>query len=142
MKTKTLNLWKVDYLSLSRAFVNQYGHIYVCVDTGLIYQVPKSDNSAIKREIRENPSQYVRVADVPSSTQYQWIEDFIETIDCDEVREKFYDAIDGKKAFSRFKEKLSKHRLRNSWYRFRDKCRKDFVDKWFKRNFLSLGGEA
>jgi hypothetical protein len=80
---------------------------------------------------------YVAIERISSHDAYQWMVDFVEEVvaPADEnAAEKLSIALDGKGAFSRFKNTL--HRIDEpwlqAWYQFRDNKLKAAVEEWLQ----------
>lgn len=70
--------------------------------------------------------------------EYELIEEFIETLDKAEVREKLFGAIQGRGAFRRFKDGIIEHDVERQWYEFKEKKVKELVMEWCKEKGLVI----
>ena len=59
---------------------------------------------------------------------------FADSIENEEIRNKFYKALNGKGAFSRFKKEIAYLGIRDNWFVFRDERLKEKVKQWLKDN--------
>ena len=96
-----------------------------------------SDEDERLSEEIDGSNNYVAVERIPSHEAYQWMVDFVDELvaPADEnAAEKLSIALDGKGAFSRFKNTL--HRVDEqwlqAWYQRRDQRLKAAVEEWVK----------
>jgi hypothetical protein len=96
-----------------------------------------SDEDERLSEEIDGSNDYVAIERISSHEAYQWMVDFVDEMvaPTDETAaEKLSIALDGKGAFSRFKNTL--HRVDEqwlqAWYQFRDKKLKAAVEAWLK----------
>jgi hypothetical protein len=94
------------------------------------------EDERLSEEIDGN-NDYIAIERIPSHKAYQWMADFVDEIVAptnENAAEKLSLALDGKGAFSRFKNTL--HRVDEqwlqAWYQFRDKKLKAAVEAWLK----------
>lgn len=59
---------------------------------------------------------------------------FADSIENEEIRNKLYKALNGKGAFSRFKNEITYLGIREKWFAFRDERLKEKVKQWLKDN--------
>lgn len=87
----------------------------------------------MKDAIECNPTRYIRVPNILSREGYENMEEFIETLEDPNLKEKLYIAIDGPGAFRRFKDVLIAYpEERENWFTFRDKKIENRVIEWLK----------
>ena len=66
--------------------------------------------------------------------EYQMMEDFIDTVDNNEIKEELYRVIQGRGAFRRFKDYCIDNDLIDDWYNFRDKRYMKIAIDWCNDN--------
>lgn len=91
-------------------------------------------------ELIENDSQGERFIPIPPNTSqngYAQMERFIEQVKEETVQQVLHKAIDGRGAFSRFRDALFDLGLDDDWYEFRDREeRKNALDWLFKKGLI------
>ncbi len=83
--------------------------------------------------IEQGPERYKAIPIISSSESYQIMEDFIETVKDDEIRDALYDAINRRNPFFRFNETLSEcpeEKLR--WFDFKENVIRNRAREWLK----------
>ncbi len=94
------------------------------------------ENDMDDEEIEEfynNPN----VISLPGRTELNEYKDMVSFVDLltdDHIKDKLYNALKGKGAFSRFKNEISYLGLRDKWFKYRDECLKQKVISWLKEN--------
>ncbi len=98
--------------------------LFCCRDTVEFEELQKKiDNDKTGR--------YVHIELMPSNVAYGYIEEFIETIEDENLKEKLYIAISGKGAFRRFKDVLQNYpETREKWFEFHDKAVRQYAEEW------------
>ena len=96
-----------------------------------------SDEDERLSEEIDGSSDYVAVERIPSHEAYRWMVDFVDEMVAptdENAAEKLSIALDGKGAFSRFKNTLYRvdEQWLQTWYQFRDKKLKAAVEEWLK----------
>ncbi|MEZ4272818.1 MAG: UPF0158 family protein [Myxococcota bacterium] len=99
------------------------------LETGEILKLPPGDqNFAV---VHANPTAYAEIEAIPSRIQYQWLDEFIKTIDDEPIRARMEAAINGKGAFRRFKDiLLTLPDERRRWFEFRDIMMRTRIIEW------------
>ena len=94
----------IDWAALHSAFQMNMPEVrcFLSLDDGRVLKLPPGDASLAT--VRADPQRYVPVEAIPSRIQYQWLDEFIHSIEEGEVRTRMEAAINGKGAFRRFKE--------------------------------------
>lgn len=62
------------------------------------------------------------------------MEDFIDEIDNEEIKDELYESIRGKGAFRRFKDTIYNLNVKNSWYDFKAHALKKIAIEWCEEN--------
>lgn len=110
--------WEAMEDAFGRTFVSveQYLHLR----TGAISRLEHGvTDPAFFELVRSDPEQRF-IDPVPPACQYRWLEEFIDTVDDEEMAAMLSERIQGKKVFRRFKDVLALDRdLLGGWYAFR-----------------------
>ena len=77
----------------------------------------------------ELPSQY-------DINEYAVMEDFIDSLSDDKIRNDLYRAIKGKGAFRRFKDSVAYHGIREDWFAFEHQAYVEIAKRWCRDNDL------
>ena len=95
---------------------------------GQVLKLPPGDPTLT--QVRTS-SDYVAIEAVPSRIQYQWLDDFIATVEEESLRTRLVASINGKGAFRRFKDiLLTLPDERRRWFEFRDLAMRQRVVDW------------
>lgn len=82
-------------------------------------------------ELEFRPDDFIEIPQYDSRFGYQDMENFIETLSDENLREKLFIAIDGQGAFGRFKRVLSSYpQERERWFRFKEQQQRKFITRW------------
>jgi len=74
---------------------------------------------------------YIKIPTLDSYEAYKIMQNFVYTIEDENLREKLEDAIDGRGVFQRFRNVLEKHsNIKDKWYFFRKEEIKKEVNRW------------
>lgn len=118
------------------SFLNTY---YLDTETGEVLLVVHEEgvaeqNEKNKKKIeRDDEGRYVEVPGATSREGFGDLQDFIQTVEDEDLREKLRIAIDGKGAFRRFKNVLVKYpEERKRWFEFKDERIKKRVVDWLE----------
>jgi hypothetical protein len=118
---------KIDLGELSDAMEdNSYEHeYYLDTETGellmLSADMDVEEAGELRDRIDEEPDRYKALAKVSSHEGYRDMEEFIEAVEDDHLRELLEVAINGRGAFRRFKDLLARFpEEREDWFRFKD----------------------
>ena len=91
------------------------------------------ESERLNDQIDEDPDRYEPLPKADSHEGYRDMEDFISTVHDDRLRELLEVAINGKGAFSRFKDVLTRFPgERERWVRFKDNRLKDRDLEWLE----------
>ena len=92
---------------------------YLDVETGDIIPVFTFNRDRVLAEIHSSPDRYVRIAPQSGRRGYEIMQEFIETVDDDDLRDRLRTAISGKNTFSCFRDALAdRPKLKKRWSRF------------------------
>lgn len=88
-------------------------------------------------EVRQQIESYAAIEPIASRIQYQWLDEFIKSIDEGDLRERMEAAINGKGAFRRFKDiLLTLPDERRRWFEFRDHKMRERITNWVRERGL------
>ncbi|WP_145410686.1 UPF0158 family protein [Paenibacillus xylanexedens] len=85
----------------------------------------------------ENENQYEALPTKEDFDAYGMMERFISTLNNDKQSAVLDDAIRGKGAFRRFKDKADDLGLLEAWYRFENECYKEIAVEWCETNGIT-----
>lgn len=77
---------------------------------------------------------YLPLPDKFDFHEYRHIQDFIRTLPQDRIQDDLWDAIRGKGAFRRFKDKAERLGVINAWYAYRDEAMRRHMIDWAEMN--------
>jgi hypothetical protein len=99
----------VDWVELEGALENNSPELHSFLNkiTGDVIRIFRGSDDAEERlrEVENSPD-FLYIEPISSREQYRWMEEFIETVDESNLKDKLNIAIDGKGAFRRFKDVL------------------------------------
>ncbi len=101
------------------------------------------DKGTVTREVVDADGNYIEdLIPMPfahHSTQFQWMRDFIESVESPSLREALREVTSGAGAFSRFKRELSYHQLeKGRWLHYRMLQIRTVVEDWILTYDLDL----
>lgn len=70
--------------------------------------------------------------------EYEIMEEFIGTLEDYHIREKLYEAIQGRGAFRRFKDGIIEHGVHKQWYNYKESKIKELVIEWCKEQDIEF----
>ncbi|CAG7652163.1 hypothetical protein PAESOLCIP111_06471 [Paenibacillus solanacearum] len=70
--------------------------------------------------------------------EYEIIQDFIGTLEDDDIREELYDAIQGRGAFRRFKDSIIEQSVDKLWFKYKESKIKELVIDWCKEHEIEI----
>jgi hypothetical protein len=95
--------------------------------------VDMEEAEKLKKHIDDDPDRYESLPKADSYQGYQDMEDFIATVEDEHLAQLLEVAIDGKRAFRRFKDVLARYPdERETWFRFKDDRLKQRVLEWLE----------
>jgi len=87
------------------------------------------DAIRIAKDIRETDS-YLQLPDRFEINEYRMMERFGLSVDDEDMRDDLCDAIRGRGAFRRFKDRLQLYEMAEEWYRYRDVALREMAIAW------------
>jgi hypothetical protein len=87
------------------------------------------DTIRIAGEIIET-EHYLPLPDRFEINEYQTMEQFCLSVDDEDMRDDLCDAIRGRGAFRRFKDRMQLYGMAEEWYRYRDAALREIVIAW------------
>ncbi|WP_409340794.1 UPF0158 family protein [Paenibacillus sp. MBLB4367] len=70
--------------------------------------------------------------------EYEIMEEFIGTLEDQNIRKDLYDAIQGRGAYRRFKDGILEHGIVKNWYNFKESKIKELVIDWCKDHDIEI----
>ncbi len=123
----------VDWPALHSAFQMNMPEVrcFLSLETGKILKLPPGDPKLA--EVRQQIDSYAAIETIPSRIQYQWLDEFIRSVDEEDLRDRMEAAINGKGAFRRFKDiLLTLPEERRRWFEFRDHKMRERIVDWVR----------
>jgi hypothetical protein len=121
---------EIDWNGLHSAFQMNMPEVrcFLCLEDGKVLKLSPGDT--MLPVASSDPSRFALIETVPSRIQYQWVDDFVKTIETSDAKARIEAAINGKGAFRRFKDILmTMPDERRRWFEFRDQMiRKRIID--------------
>ena len=133
----------IDWAALHSAFQMNMPEVrcFFCLEDGRVLKLPPGDTALAA--VRADPQRYVPVEAIPSRIQYQWLDEFIHSIEEGELRTRMEAAINGKGAFRRFKDiLLTEPDLRRRWFEYRDQMMRLRIVEWIREQGVMPLNEA
>ena len=133
---------------------------YLNKKTGAVVMITEEDRSAANRidedgdsledfddwqheaikaaiEINDNSDDYLDLPSRYEVNEYKIMENFCDSIEDENLQEKFFIAINGKGAFRRFKDTAYRHDLLDNWYEFKMQALKKKAIEWCEENDIN-----
>lgn len=102
---------------------------FLSLDHGTVIKAPPGDPQLAT--MRGAQDRYAPIEAIPSRIQYQWLDEFIRSIDDEALRKRMEASINGKGAFRRFKDiLLTLPDERRRWFEFRDARMRERIVEW------------
>lgn len=70
--------------------------------------------------------------------EYEIIQDFIGTLEDEDIREEMYEATEGRGAFRRFKDGIIEHGVDKHWYKYKESKIKELIIEWCKEYDIEI----
>jgi hypothetical protein len=70
--------------------------------------------------------------------EYEKMQDFIRTLEDDDIREEMYEVIQGRGAFRRFKDGIMEHGVDKHWYNYKESKIKELVIEWCREYDIEI----
>jgi len=129
----------LDELCAAYEYTGDMNSHYLDLETSEILLVVHQEGVAEQNEKNkekiegDDEGRYVKIPSTDSREGYRDMQDFILTVEDEELREKLWIAIDGKGAFRRFKDVLVRYpEERGRWFEFKDERTKERVVDWLE----------
>ena len=90
--------------------------------------------------IEVEDDRFIRLPGQYEIDEYSMMEDFIGELEDERMRQELYQAIRGRGAFRRFKDKIRYENIDHMWYEFQDKVYREFAIKWCEEKGLLIIG--
>jgi len=85
----------------------------------------------VKGVYEDEEGRYIIIPERASRDAYETMVEFTKTLDDPNISEKLFDALDGRGAFRRFKNVLSRYpKIEEQWYKYKDELEKQEVREW------------
>ncbi|KPL58453.1 UPF0158 family protein [Rossellomorea vietnamensis] len=81
-------------------------------------------------DILEHPSHYLELPDKEEINEYRMMENFCYSLNDGPTKERLISAIQGRRAFRRFKDQVDQLGLRKEWFAFRKNCYREEALDW------------
>ncbi len=133
----------IDWAALHSAFQMNMPEVrcFLSVEDGRVLKLPPGDPALAT--VRADPQRYVAVDAIPSRIQYQWLDEFIKSIEDGETKRRMEAAINGKGAFRRFKDiLLTLPDERRRWFEYRDQMMRQRIIDWVREQGITPLNEA
>lgn len=128
----------VDWAALHSAFQMNMPEVrcFLSLETGKVLKLPPGDPKLA--EVRQQIDSYAAVETIASRIQYQWLDEFIKSVDEEDLRDRMEAAINGKGAFRRFKDiLLTLPEERRRWFEFRDHKMRERIVEWVRERGIN-----
>jgi len=145
MSHRTLNIDMEEVISSIDSMGDDPFVHYLDVQTGRIVDVTNRESmyylasdeedpdEDAGREIEENPERYKAIPSIESRDDYDLMCRFADTIDEDDIRDKLAIALNGRGAFSRFRDVVFSYPdLKEQWFSLRRQALLDMALDWFE----------
>jgi hypothetical protein len=133
----------IDWAALHSAFQMNMPEVrcFLSIEDGRVLKLPPGDPTL--STVRADPQRYIAVDAIPSRIQYQWLDEFIKSIEEENVRGRMEAAINGKGAFRRFKDiLLTLPDERRRWFEYRDQMMRQRIIEWVREQGVTPLNEA
>ncbi len=95
------------------------------------------DNIKIACEIL-NTDDYIALPAQFDINEYGMMEKFCLSVKNQKISDDLYNAIKGRGAFRRFKDKIQEHDIEQEWYQYRDKLYREIAKQWCEENAIDF----
>lgn len=96
------------------------------------------ENRMTAIDVVENFENYIELPTIYEVNEYKIVENFCLTVSDQCKQESLLNAIKGKFAFRRFKDKIIGFEMEDQWYSFRADCFKQIAIEWCQENKISF----
>jgi len=129
----------LDELRAAYECTSEMNSHYLDLKTGEILLVVHQEGVAEQNEKNkekvegDDEGRYVKIPSTDSREGYKDMQDFILTVDDEDLKERLCIAIDGRGAFRMFKEVLARYpEERERWFEFKEERMRERVVNWLK----------
>jgi hypothetical protein len=132
----------IDWAALHSAFQMNMPEVrcFFSIEDGRVLKLPPGDPGLAT--VRTDPTRYLPVEAIPSRIQYQWLDDFIKSVEDETTKMRMEAAINGKGAFRRFKDiLLTLPDERRRWFEFRDQMMRQRIIDWVREQGILASNE-
>ncbi|MEK7705553.1 MAG: UPF0158 family protein, partial [Myxococcota bacterium] len=132
----------IDWAALHSAFQMNMPEVrcFLSKEDGRVLKLAPADPQLA--EVRRQPERFVPIEAIPSRIQYQWLDEFIRTVDDESARVRMEAAINGKGAFRRFKDiLLTLPEERRRWFEHRDQAMRQRLEDWVRESGIEALNE-
>jgi hypothetical protein len=126
---------QIDWAALHSAFQMNMPEVrcFLTLEDGRVLKLPPGDPALAI--VRTDPTRYLAIEAIPSRIQYQWLDDFIKSVEDEGTRLRMEAAVNGKGAFRRFKDiLLTLPDERRRWFEFRDQMMRQRIIEWVREH--------
>jgi hypothetical protein len=136
----------IDWVELEGALENNSPELHSFLNkvTGDVIRIFRGSEDAEERlrEVENGPD-FVYIEPISSREQYRWMEEFIETVEESNLKDKLNIAIDGKGAFRRFKDVLVGYPAeRERWFGKRSTKLRAHMKEWLTAKRIAPSNSA
>ncbi|PLR75380.1 hypothetical protein CU633_21365 [Bacillus sp. V3-13] len=96
----------------------------------------QQEDLEIAIDVLGNDEKYIELPTKYDINEYRIMEDFCYSVQDKRIQDRLFDAIDGKGAFRRFKNKIHDFGIEDQWYSFRDEELKKIAIEWCQHHDL------
>jgi hypothetical protein len=94
------------------------------------------------KEFLGNQNRYIALPSKDDLGEYRIMENFVYSIPTEEQRDEMFSLIQGKGAFSRFRQGIERFILKDKWYKFRDLEIAKFAEEWCQENDIEYENDT
>ena len=134
---------QIDWPALHSAFQMNMPEVRCFLDltNGKVLKLPPGDPTL--PAVLGEPQTNLPIGPIPSREQYQWLDEFIKSIEDGDIRDRMEAAINGKGAFRRFKDiLLTLPDERRRWFEYRDKMMQMYTAEFLRQSGIVATNEA
>ena len=130
-------------------FQSEMSESYLDKETGEIFFISEDDRFALENPDMEPPEwqkehlerikplledfdqeRYIGLPSEFDFNEYSVMEKFIASLSSNKLQDSLWNAIEGRGAFRRFKDRIAQYGIDNQWYSYRDAAVKQFIIDW------------
>jgi len=107
-------------------------------DLGDLAEWQKEEYEVAKEIVSDDGRRFLPPPDKFEFHEHHVMEEFIRSIDNNEVSNQLWHAIKGRGAFRYFKDTLQRLGIQQSWYDYLEEAQREFVIEWAKENKVAF----